>query len=146
MNLNPTIINTINLSVTIEQGEFYQAVSLVSRAIAKHNVQPVLSNILLKASSEKQNLQIIATDLDLGLAASIPAQIEVEGEITVPAQKLVDILSKLPATKIILQSSEKGLINIKCGRSKFEIKGLSAEQFPQDFVQQAYQIQDKNGS
>ena len=127
------------LSFTVDQVNFLEAVSLAERAVAKHSVQPVLSNILLKASSEKQTLQVMGTDLDLGLAASIPASIEVGGEITLPAQKFNDMLSTLPSLQVELVASIEGLVNVRCGGCKFQMKGLTSETFPQSFVQEASQ-------
>ena len=83
-----------------------------------------------------------ATDLDLSLAIDIPAEVSQEGEVTIPAQKLLELISKLPHQELTLKSSDKALINVSCGRSKFEIKGLSSEQFPQQFFNKANQSND----
>jgi DNA polymerase-3 subunit beta len=122
------------LSVKLSQQSFNQALSLVSKAVAKHGIQPVLSNVLLKANAQSKTLTFAATDLDLSLAINVPAEVLEEGEVTVPAQKLQELVGKLPHLDLTLHSSDKALISISCGRSKFEIKGLSAEQFPQDFL------------
>jgi DNA polymerase-3 subunit beta len=131
---------TSALSIKLSQESLSQALSLVSKAVAKSGIQPILSNVLLKATSNC--LTLAATDLDLSLAIDIPAEVSQEGEVTIPAQKLLELISKLPHQELTLKSSDKALINVSCGRSKFEIKGLSSEQFPQQFFNKANQSND----
>ncbi len=135
--MSATLQSTSLLAVKISQEKFNQALSLVSKAIAKHSIQPILSNVLLKADATKKTLTLAATDLDLALAVEIPAEVTEAGQVTVPAQKLSELVSKLPHLDLSLTSSESALITVSCGRSKSEIKGLSAEQFPQDFLEKA---------
>jgi DNA polymerase III subunit beta len=137
MNATQAIESTSVISVKVAQESFNQALGLVSKAVAKHGIQPVLSNILVKADTQKSILILAATDLDLSLAVSLQAEILEPGQVTIPAQKLSELVSKLPKLELSLKSSEKANITIECGRSKFEIKGLSAEQFPQDFLNEA---------
>lgn len=135
--MSATIASTSLLSVKTSQEKLNIALSLVSKAIAKHGIQPILSNVLLKADASQNALTLAATDLDLALAIQIPAEILEEGQVTVPAQKLSELVSKLPHLELSLSSTESAVITVTCGRSKFEIKGLSSEQFPQDFLEKA---------
>ena len=132
--MNSSTAELTAVLVKVNQETFNQAISLVSRAVAKHGIQPVLSNILLKADQENQTITLAATDLDLSLAIEIPAQVLTPGEITLPAQKTQELVSKLPRLELTLQCTDKEVITFACGRSKFEIKGLSADQFTREFL------------
>lgn len=133
--VNSNIANSGSaLSISLSQETLHQVLSLVSRAVAKHGIQPVLSNVFLQANKEDKTLTLGATDLDLSLAITIPAEVKEAGEVTIPAQKLQELIGKLPHIDLTLTSSDKAQISLACGRSKFEIKGLSSEQFPKDFL------------
>ncbi len=134
MSSTSTLDASSLISVKLSQESLHQALGLVSKAVARHGIQPVLSNILLKSNAEAKTLTVAATDLDLALAVQIPAEVIEDGEITVPAQKICDLVSKLPKLDLNFHSNDKALITVSCGRSKFELKGLTAEQFPQDFL------------
>jgi DNA polymerase-3 subunit beta len=127
-------LTNTSVSFKISQESFYQAISQVSRAVAKHGIQPVLSNILIQADAETKLVTLAATDLDLALAVSLSADVQKSGEITVPATKTTELIAKLPHLEMSFSTNESGSVTIACGRSKFEIRGLSSDQFPKDFI------------
>ncbi|MDJ0626259.1 MAG: DNA polymerase III subunit beta [Candidatus Caenarcaniphilales bacterium] len=135
MDSTTTVDTQNNLSVKLSQESFYHSINLVSRAVAKHGIQPVLNNIYLKATSSDKTLTIAATDLSLSIVSKVLcSEILEDGEITIPAQKILELTGKLPKQELDIKSLENGLIKVSCGRSKFDIKGLSSEQFPKDFL------------
>lgn len=119
-----------NIEVKVSQEKLSHALSLVTRAVAKHPLQPVLNNVLLQTDAEKNVLMVAGTNLDLSLAVEITVDIVSNGKITVPAQKLLEIVSKLPKTELTLSSDDKYVFQICSGRSKFEVKSMSADEFP----------------
>ena len=54
----------------------------------------------------------------------------VDGEVTVPARKLVDICKSLPEGSTIEFSLEAGKATVKAGRSRFTLSTLPAADFP----------------
>jgi DNA polymerase III subunit beta len=131
-----------SLSIQLSQSAFQNALSLVSKAVAKHGIQPVLSNILLVCNAEEGSVTVAATDLNLSLACKLKCTVLQAGEITVPSQKLLELVSKLQSEDLNFTSDDNCGIKITSGRSKFEIKGLSSEQFPQEFLQKAKEVSD----
>ena len=70
------------------------AIQIVQSAITQKSSLPILANVLLEVSEDK--LRLTATDLDIGICASIPVSVVQRGAITVPAKKFFDIIRALP--------------------------------------------------
>ena len=63
--------------------------------------------------------------------AEVDAQVEVEGKITLPSKTLNEIVSKLGNKLITFEKAEdSSVVNITCQNSKFDIIGISANEFP----------------
>src|SRR5574344_902797 len=113
----------------IDKESFLNKIRIVEKVTVNNKIQPVLSNILIKA--KENEITLVSTDLDITILAKTTASIEKEGEITLPAKKLFEIISKLPDKPIEVELKESNNVSIKCGNSKFEIIGISASEFPQ---------------
>ncbi len=118
------------MKFTAEKEVINNALNVVSKAAAVRGIQPVLSNVLME-SLENNEIKLCATDLDISVEMNIKAEISEIGGITLPAKKLTEIISKLPDEKVDFKlDKESNIVEIKCGRSKFDIKGISASEFP----------------
>ncbi len=97
--------------------------------VERRQTMPVLANVLLIA---KNNLLLItATDLEVELVAeSTIEEIKTDGEITVPARKLLDICRALPDEATIHMRLDGDRMVIKSGRSRFVLSTLPAADFP----------------
>ena len=78
----------------VEKENMFNGLKIVERATVLKGLQPVLANILIEASAPNK-LKFSATDFDLSIITEIDAQIEEEGQITLPAKKLRDIISRV---------------------------------------------------
>ena len=65
--------------------------------VEKKTTIPILSNVLLEAAGDRVTLT--ATDLELGIRCSCPAQVKKEGAGTVPARKLLDYVRLLAGSR-----------------------------------------------
>jgi DNA polymerase-3 subunit beta len=70
------------------------------------------------------------TDLDIAVSTTVPAALDQEGAITLPARKLVEIVRELPSNPIRIIASGEQRVSIECGRSRFRLLGLPREEFP----------------
>lgn len=77
------------------QENIAQALHYVSRIAKKHATLPILENILIQV--DKTKINIIGTDLEMGIYHSFRAKIEEIGEITVPAKIISGFISHIPA-------------------------------------------------
>ncbi|BDA39581.1 DNA polymerase III subunit beta [Candidatus Atelocyanobacterium thalassae] len=117
------------------QSDFSNNLSLVSRAVPTRPTHPILANVLMIADATKQKISLMAFDLSLGIETSFDANISEEGQTTLPAKLLNDIVSRLPEGEISLTSEkikddQTGLLYLKSASGKFQIKTISADEFP----------------
>ncbi|WP_413166880.1 DNA polymerase III subunit beta [Capilliphycus salinus ALCB114379] len=115
----------------VEQEKLSANLSLISRAIPSRPTHPILSNILLEANSETQQLSLTAFDLSLGIYTSMNAEVEVGGKFTLPAKLLNDIVSRLPNSPIALDDTEgESIITLTSTSGRYQVRGMSAEEYP----------------
>lgn len=114
----------------IPKDALVKALRDVSSAIATRVVQPILSNVLIE-SLDDVTLSIAATDLDLAIRTKTSGVVHKAGSITLPGKKLLEIVGKLPNDLVSIQVNRETLeTTITCKRSKFNLSGLSSEDFP----------------
>jgi DNA polymerase III subunit beta len=116
------------MHLNIDKEIFLKALARVQGVVEKRNTIPILANVLIEA--EHSAIHLTATDLEVGMRASYPATVLNPGRITVSAKKLFEITKELPEKEVSFKSRENCWIEIKCGKSVFNIVGLSAEEFP----------------
>src|SRR5919106_1068399 len=72
-----------------------------------------------------------ATNLEIGINCWVPGKVSEEGEITVPAKLLTDLVASLPNQRIDLVLSQKDrTLKLTCGNNRSSIKGIEADEFP----------------
>ncbi|MDZ4673172.1 MAG: DNA polymerase III subunit beta [Gemmatimonadota bacterium] len=116
------------MKFTITREKLQEGLVAVAAVVPTKTTLPVLSNILVEAT--RDGLRLSGTDLDISVSTTIPASVDQEGAITLPARKLVEIVRELPSAAIRITSSGEQRVAIECGKSKFKLLGLSKEEFP----------------
>ncbi len=118
------------MKFVIKKEDLYNGIKIVERATSVRALQPVLLNILIETTGSN-SLRLVATDLDLTVMAEVDAQVEEEGKITLPSKTLNEIVSKLGNKLITFEKAQdSSIVNITCQNSKFDIIGISANEFP----------------
>ncbi len=117
------------MKTNVSQQQLAHGLGIVSKAVAARSTLPVLSNVLL--ATDDGRLRLSATNLEVGITCWIGAQIIEDGSITVPARTLTDLVSTLPGDTVYMElNSQTQTLNVKCGSSSTDIKGLDAQEFP----------------
>lgn len=106
----------------------------IVNVIEKRQTMPILANVLFKLS--RNQLTLTGTDLEVQIVAQVTLENEVEGSITIPARKLLDICRLLPSAADIKFELVDNKLKIKSGRSRFSVSTLSADDYP-DFEMSA---------
>lgn len=109
------------------QENLSNALLLTNRIVSQKIQLPVLSNILLTA--QKNIFNISATDLEMGIKVNVPAKIEKEGEIIVPAKTLYEFVSLLTPGQIEIEA-ENQTLRLETRNQKANFLGASALEFP----------------
>ncbi len=113
----------------ISRDALIKPLQLVTGVVERRQTLPVLSNVLL--ALDKGILSLTGTDLEVELVGRVEVDSgSSDGEITVPARKLMDICKSLPEGSLIKFSTEDGKSVIRVGRSRFSLSTLPASDFP----------------
>jgi DNA polymerase III subunit beta len=117
------------MKASISQQQLSHGLSMVSRAVSPRSTLPVLANVLV--ATDEGRLRLSTTNLEMGITAWITAKVEEEGAITVPARTFADLVNTLPNDTVYINLNTKNqTLNVRCGTSTTDIKGIDAQEFP----------------
>jgi len=105
------------------------AVLKVIKATASKTTNPILEGIKLRASED--TLTLSATDLELSIERTIPADVKIEGEVVVPGKFFAEFVKKLSGEQIELTLDDKNSLKIEYTDSEGFLQCMNAEEFPQ---------------
>ena len=116
------------MRVTCSQEQLARGLSIVGRAVATRTTLPVLSNVYI--GTDNGRLKLVATNLEIGITAWVPAQVIEEGATTVPARLIEDLVKQSPAETIELEMKNANELGYHCASISATIRGIPAEEFP----------------
>ncbi|MBU0592710.1 MAG: DNA polymerase III subunit beta [Gammaproteobacteria bacterium] len=117
------------LLMKINKEEFLKPLQSVAGIVERRHTLPILSNVLIQIGN--QNIAFVATDLEIQITAMLEnKQDNNESAITVSAKKLQDIVRALPENSEISFSSKDSRLQLRAGKSQFNLQTLPAEDFP----------------
>jgi DNA polymerase-3 subunit beta len=117
------------VKITVGKDELVQALGVVSRAVSTRTSVQILSGILLEAAGGE--LRLAATDMELSLRATVPAQLEGDGSIVLPGKTLVDIARLLPADEVTIEHKPtESVVHIESGSASYTLHTYNPEDFP----------------
>lgn len=96
--------------------------------VERRQTMPILANLLLSVTDKV--LSVTATDMEVELVAETLVDGAEQGEVTVPARKLLDICRALPEGAKVSVAMDKGRLVLRSGRSRFSLATLPAADFP----------------
>jgi DNA polymerase-3 subunit beta len=117
------------MKATIERATLLKSLSHVQSVVERRNTIPILSNVLIEARDDN-SIRLMATDLDLQVDESVPANVDQPGATTVPAHTLFDIVRKLPEGSQVELNVAEGKMHLSAGRSRFHLSTLPRDDFP----------------
>src|SRR5688572_20910476 len=117
------------MKATIERATLLKSLGHVQSVVERRNTIPILSNVLIEARDDG-SLRLMATDLDLQVDESVPAQVAVAGAATVPAHTFFEIVRKLPEGSQVELNAAEGKMQLSAGRSRFNLSTLPRDDFP----------------
>lgn len=118
------------MKVTLERAALLKSLGHVHRVVERRTTIPILSNVLLRADAGV--LKLKATDLDLEVTETLPADVGQPGATTLPAHVLHDIVRKLPdGSQVTLDmTGDTSQLVLRSGRSRFQLQCLPESDFP----------------
>ena len=116
------------MKFTITRERLHEGLTAVAPSVPTKTTLPVLSNILLEAG--EGGVRLSGTDLDIAVSMMVPAEVDAEGAVTIPAKKLLEIVRELPNAGIRVTGTGEQRVSLECGRSRFKLLGIPREEFP----------------
>ncbi|HEV8694344.1 MAG TPA: DNA polymerase III subunit beta [Lysobacter sp.] len=113
---------------SLQREVFLKPLAQVVNVVERRQTLPVLANLLVQVKSGQ--LSLTGTDLEVEMVSRVAVDDAQDGETTIPARKLFEIVRALPdGSKVtVSQSAEK--ITVQAGRSRFTLSSLPANDFP----------------
>lgn len=115
------------MHVQLVKSGFQKELGLVQTVVERKHTIPILAYVRLEARDGR--VQLTGTDLDVSMRLWCEAEVREEGVVCLPARKLFEIVRALPDEPIELSGTEQR-VTLVCGRSRFRLAGLAAENFP----------------
>jgi len=115
------------MKLTVLTQNLKRGLELAGFSILSSGSLPILSCVLLKA--KKNGLEIISTNLELGITIKIRAKVDKEGEVVLPFKILSEFVNNIGDEKINLTKKDEG-VDLSTNHYKAQILGVNPEEFP----------------
>jgi len=116
------------MQFSIQREALLKPLQQVVGVVERRQTLPVLANLLVKVGGGR--LSLTGTDLEVEMVATAEAEKLVDGEVTIPARKLFDIVRALPDGAHIELKLNGDRVALNAGRSRFTLTTLPATEFP----------------
>lgn len=112
---------------SMAKDEFAHAVATASKVAARGDTRELAS--LLFECDGGNNVTVSATDMDMSVKVRCTGMVEEPGCALLPAAKLSKMAHTLP-DKPVTVTADGGAATVKCGRVKFALVSLDADDYP----------------
>jgi DNA polymerase-3 subunit beta len=116
------------MKFTVQRNTFLEGIQKTLSIVEKKTTMPILNNILLRTGNNM--ITIVATDREIGLVADYGAEILEEGQVTVSARKLYEMIREIQGDSVQFEANESHRVTVTCQKIIYKIPGLSADDFP----------------
>ncbi|WP_058195729.1 DNA polymerase III subunit beta, partial [Xanthomonas translucens] len=113
---------------TLQREAFLKPLAQVVNVVERRQTLPVLANFLVQVHDGQ--LSLTGTDLEVEMVSRIAVDDAQDGETTIPARKLFEIIRALPDGSKITVTQNGDKITVQAGRSRFTLATLPANDFP----------------
>jgi DNA polymerase III subunit beta len=113
---------------SLQREAFLKPLTQVVNVVERRQTLPVLANFLVQVQSGQ--LSLTGTDLEVEMIARSAVDDAQDGETTIPARKLFEIIRALPDGSKITVSQTGDKVTVSAGRSRFTLATLPANDFP----------------
>ncbi|MCL1806675.1 MAG: DNA polymerase III subunit beta [Oscillospiraceae bacterium] len=104
------------------------ALGHAARAVSSRAVGEMLKGLLLECKGD--SLTVTGNDLEMGIVASVPAEIKTEGAVVLDARMICEMVRRAPGGDVEISVNERYMANITCGASVFDVTALPPENYP----------------
>ncbi len=116
------------MRLSLQREVFLKPLQQVVNVVERRQTLPVLANLLVNVSAGRMSLT--ASDMEVEMIAHCAVEDSEDGELTVPARKLFDLVRALPDGSKVSLSQKDDKVIVQSGRSRFALASLPASDFP----------------
>ena len=117
------------MKFSIPREQFVAALGVAVRGVSTRSAIQTLSGVLVSSTDGAVELQ--ATDMELGIRVTVPAQSGQEGSAVLPGRLLLDVIRSLPKDDLSLEyRASQQDVEVVSGTAKFHLRTLPREDFP----------------
>jgi len=116
------------MELKITREELSRALYRAQGIVERKTTLPILSNVLLEASTE--GLVVSAFDTEIGLTSRHRCEVLKEGAAALPGRSLFDIVRALPESALRIKRMPNGQVEIVSGSARFKIVSTPPKDFP----------------
>ncbi|MBN1614690.1 MAG: DNA polymerase III subunit beta [Deltaproteobacteria bacterium] len=116
------------MEFNIQRNTFLEGIQKTLGIVERKTTMPILNNALIR--TENNRLRIIATDREIGLVADYDADIVAEGEITLSARKLAEMIREIQGDRIHFVTDENYVATMTSLKAVYKIPGVPADDYP----------------
>ena len=116
------------MKLTIDREELLRGLGRIQAIVERRGTLPILANTLLRAEGE--GLTLAATDLEVGVVSTHPAQVVTPGTATLGAKKLYEIVRELGQSEVLLELEEGSRVKLESGGARFSLLSIAPEEYP----------------
>lgn len=116
------------MQFSIQREALLKPLQQVVGVVERRQTLPVLANLLCRVDGD--TVSLTGTDLEVEMVATTEVEKPADGEITIPARKLFDIVRALPDGARVDLKLNGDRVALNAGRSRFTLTTLPASEFP----------------
>ena len=116
------------MKFSCEKETLLSLIGTASRAVTGKSAMPLLEGLLIDTAPN--SLTLTGYDLSMGIRTTAEADVIESGSIVLNARLFYDIVRKLPQDTVYLETDDKLLTTIKCGRAVFNLIATEADEYP----------------
>jgi len=116
------------MKFSVNREKFLKAIQRVISTVGSRNTLPILGNVLVEAGDGA--VQLTTTDLEIRITTKVEAEVAAPGATTIPAKRLLALVSNFEDAVVSLESDERHHAEIQSGTSCFKLLGIAPEDFP----------------
>ena len=113
---------------SLQREALLKPLAQVVNVVERRQTLPVLANLLTQVQGGQ--LSLTGTDLEVEMVSRSAVDDAQDGETTIPARKLFDIVRALPDGSRVTLSQTGDRVTVQAGRSRFTLSTLPAHDFP----------------
>lgn len=118
------------MKLSCPKSNLTEVVNIVQKAVPAKSTMPILECIKLDANSDG-TVKLTGNNLDLCIEYETNVNVAEGGSIALNSKIFGEIIRRLPDDEVNLTvNDENNIVTIKCGKSEFNIQGMTAEEYP----------------